>query len=208
MWLNASAGRCYNVPVPPARTYPPELVVAVAELYEEGMTIEEVAAALRSTRKIVWKLMVRNNIPRRPASKRIRTLAERFWEKVDRRHPEICWSWLGAKTPQGYGKINLGRNGAGYDFAHRVSWKLANGPLPADRPHLDHLCRNPGCVNPAHLEPVTPRENIMRGQAPSILLHLAGVCARGHPRSESCLRKGTNHVVYCRTCRREDRARA
>ena len=137
----------------------------------------------------------------------VRSLEDRFWEKVDVGGPDDCWHWRGASTYHGYGKINLGRNADGYDLAHRVSWRFANGDIPEGL-QMDHLCRNPSCVNPAHLEAVTAQENIRRGRAPSILIHLSGRCARGHHRSESYIRKGTNRVVYCRACRRENRARA
>lgn len=127
------------------------------------------------------------------------TVAERFWLKVDVAGEDECWLWTGSKTPQGYGKMWFGdgRN----EFAHRVSWLLHHGELPAYE--LDHLCRQPACVNIAHLEDVPHRVNALRGEAPNVILHREGVCRNGHPRSEAYLRRGTNLVVYCRACRRE-----
>jgi len=79
--------------------------------------------------------------------------AERFWTKVEK--TEGCWTWKGARTAGSYGTF---RNGAKYVKAHKMSWLLANGPVP-DGMHLDHLCHNRGCVNPDHLRPVTQKQN-------------------------------------------------
>lgn len=69
-----------------------------------------------------------------------------------------CWIWQGTKISRGYGRINRqGRE----TFAHIYEWEQANGPVP-DGLELDHLCRNPSCCNPAHLEPVTHAENMRR----------------------------------------------
>lgn len=70
-----------------------------------------------------------------------------------------CWVWQRAKTNGGYGEL---RDGKHMRRAHRVYYERYRGPIPAGL-HLDHLCRNPICVNPAHLEPVTSRENALRG---------------------------------------------
>lgn len=88
---------------------------------------------------------------------RRRPEAERFWEKVDA--AGVCWEWIGASHEAGYGRFNsAGR----ITPAHRWAYEHLVGPI-GDGLHLDHLCRNPPCVNPDHLEPVTPKENTMRG---------------------------------------------
>jgi hypothetical protein len=69
-----------------------------------------------------------------------------------------CHEWTGAAVQRGYGVLTVG--GQGW-LAHRLSWVLHNGPVP-DGLELDHLCRNPRCVKPDHLEPVTPAENVRR----------------------------------------------
>jgi hypothetical protein len=80
-----------------------------------------------------------------------------FWARVSR-IPGQCWEWLGPKDWHGYGRHS--------NFvAHRIAYELAVGPIPLGLV-IDHLCRNPSCVNPEHLEPVTNKVNVVtRGKA-------------------------------------------
>lgn len=93
------------------------------------------------------------------------SLAERFWQKVDKSGE--CWTWTACCLPSGYGQMNIG--GGRKAYAHRMAYELAVGPIPMGLV-IDHLCRNPACVNPAHLEPVTQKVNRDRGNA-RLFLH-------------------------------------
>ena len=118
----------------------------------------------------------------------MKTLEERFWRKVKK--TDNCWLWLGFKNREGYGMFYLGNT----TTAHRVSYMIKHGSIPEGL-HIDHLCRVRNCVNPDHLEAVTPSVNVKRG-GNSIKTH----CIHGHPLS------GENLKVYegkrkCRTCK-------
>lgn len=73
-----------------------------------------------------------------------------------------CWPWRGALRPTGYGTFTLRRGSWRTSKpAHRAVYELLVGPIPEGL-EIDHLCSNPGCVNPEHLEPVTHLENVWR----------------------------------------------
>jgi len=83
---------------------------------------------------------------------------ERFWPKVEKRGPDECWLWLAGRA-DGYGMFRLDSQTP--IRAHRFAYQTVIGPIPAGFT-IDHLCRNPLCVNPAHMEAVTRSENIRR----------------------------------------------
>lgn len=120
-----------------------------------------------------------------------------------------CIIWTGGLNNVGYGQFYYGkteqrRTGKGY--AHRWSYEHFVGPIPAGL-HLDHLCRTPACVNPDHLEPVTVRENLLRGVGPAAQHAAKTHCPKGHPYSGDNLYNHPTKVMrVCRTCGR-DRAR-
>jgi len=91
-----------------------------------------------------------------------------------------CWLWTAVVTPNGYGQIGTDESGQWrMRYAHRVAYALYVGPIPQGL-HLDHLCHTNDksckagskclhrrCVNPEHLEPVTPLENQRRAHPPT-----------------------------------------
>lgn len=126
---------------------------------------------------------------------------ERFWAKVKISGPDECWPWRAARNRGGYGVIGRGRRGEGNVLAHVAAYELTIGPKPAGS-QLDHLCRNTGCVNPAHLEAVPQRENLRRQSVART------TCRAGHPYTAENTRPSKRGRV-CRTCvRRWRRAEA
>lgn len=108
-----------------------------------------------------------------------------------------CWLWIGNVNVHGYGVLNVdGKR----QRAHRVAYQLEVGPVPEGKV-LDHLCRVRCCVNPSHLEPVTARENSIRGDSPNIRAFRAGTCKRGHPRTAENtyfhVKGGRRHCLAC-----------
>ena len=90
------------------------------------------------------------------------TLEQRFWSKVNKGTPNGCWEWTGYITPQGYG---LFWDGKKPNTTHRVSWGLANGPIP-DGMDIDHRCANRKCANPEHLRVTTRSQNMQHLTGP------------------------------------------
>ncbi len=128
---------------------------------------------------------------------------ERFWAWVDRRSSTECWPWIGPFVPSGYGCCQfVGKN----YVAHRVAYELLVGPIPQGL-QLDHLCRVRRCVNPSHLEPVTNRENTIRGIGPE-LARQRGLavthCRRaGHPYTSENTGRDHDGKRYCLACSRD-----
>lgn len=103
--------------------------------------------------------------------------------------PTECWLWPGATDRRGYGLVKRDTHRLS---AHRYIWEAHHGPVPEGL-ILDHLCCNPPCVNPAHLEPVTPQVNSLRGQRRL-------VCRRGHLISGLNIKTRRDGKRECREC--------
>lgn len=131
-----------------------------------------------------------------------KTPEDRFWLGVDK--TDYCWNWTkgkrGRKSHQ-YGVIHVGGKPQG---AHIFSFKLAGGVIPEGF-ELDHLCRNTICVRPSHLDPVTRRENLLRGQTLAAENAAKTHCPQGHEYTPSNTRyfHGGRRARECRICLRE-----
>jgi hypothetical protein len=120
---------------------------------------------------------------------------ERFFAKVNK--TETCWLWTGARLPLGYGQFVT----TGNRLAHRFAYEHFVGPIP-DGLTIDHLCRNPSCVNPAHMEAVTIQVNLSRGTSGPANNARKTHCLRGHELAGPNLMMNGKYR-QCRTCRNE-----
>jgi hypothetical protein len=99
---------------------------------------------------------------------------DRFWDKVDMTYS--CWYWRANKRG-GYGQFWYEGRFVG---AHRYAYELLVGKIPEGL-HIDHLCKNKSCVNPAHLDPTTNRDNLLRaGTNPAAVNAIKTHCIKGH----------------------------
>ena len=122
-------------------------------------------------------------------------LPQRFWEKIEI-NDNGCWLWTGAKNSQGYGHMLVGSrtdNSRRYVKVHRLAYERLVGKISA--PHLDHLCRQRDCANPAHLQPVTAKINVRRGQGHGS----EPECPYGHPYDEHNTYRHAGKR-FCRKC--------
>lgn len=119
---------------------------------------------------------------------------DRFWSKVDKSGD--CWEWTGARKGSGYVKYGCFEYLGKTVLAHRLSYEIHKGEIPEGL-EIDHLCFNPGCVNPAHLEAVTHRENITRA------MRRDRRCKNGHLKTPDNVyvheRTGWRICISCRT---------
>lgn len=129
-------------------------------------------------------------------------LAQARWDRITAKIVESdsgCWEWTGRLIADGYGAIRIERRTV---YLHRLTYMALVGEIPTGL-HIDHLCRNRACCNPAHLEPVTCRENVLRSPvAPAAINARKKACKRGHPFTEENTGKATRGRA-CRKCKRE-----
>ena len=119
---------------------------------------------------------------------------KRFLAKVDK--TDECWLWTGYKQPNGYGTFRLGGK---MRYAHRVSYEHYVGPIP-EGAETDHLCKVRHCVNPDHLDPVTHKVNMHRGDTLAAKHAAKTHCPQGHEYAGDNLYVDTKGSRRCRAC--------
>jgi HNH endonuclease len=130
-------------------------------------------------------------------------VADRFWAKVEIAGATDCWNWRGSisrgRLPYGkaFAYINKEKHSLS---AHRVAWAIVHGRFPYG--HIDHLCNNYTCVNPAHLDDVTRQENMDRLMARGRNFNASKqACPRGHAYDKVRRRSNGRGVFrYCSAC--------
>lgn len=137
----------------------------------------------------------------------LKPIIERFLNKISVSKTNFhnttpCWDWIACKTNRGYGHFRPNGKLVG---SYRFSYEYYNGEIPKGL-EIDHLCRNPKCVNPKHLEPVTHAENVRRGMSGKINNWESNRthCPHGHEYSKENIYIGKNKngskSRNCRTC--------
>lgn len=116
-----------------------------------------------------------------------------------------CWLWIGTTTTNGYGLSYFSNTRA---VAHRIVFECIKLVRIPPGMHLDHLCRVRCCVNPDHLEIVTPRENWLRGMALTVMNLRKTHCPKNHPLIEGNLRPSRTGRRRCLICHRESTRKA
>lgn len=150
-------------------------------------TTEEVRATFNASDRLAFDRWLRAE----------REQQARFWIRVEK-VPGGCWLWRGTTASNGYGRFVIDdRNQA----AHRIAYVWLVGPVPEGL-ELDHLCSVRNCVNPRHLEPVTHRENTLRGDTITAAAAAKTHCPRGHELAgsnlvPSSLRNGRRDCLTC-----------
>ena len=122
---------------------------------------------------------------------------------ADRIEVGDCWEWTGRTNRLGYGCVTVNRRKW---LVHRFVYEALVRRIPTHL-EIDHLCRNPPCCNPDHLEVVTHAVNMRRGHIGSYNV-LKTHCRAGHPYFGENLYRGPDGRRYCRTCRRVNNQRA
>lgn len=133
-----------------------------------------------------------------------RTIGERIMDRAtveDRGFVSPCW--ISDRSPTGKGYTKMYANGR-LRLTHRVSYEWFIGPIGADL-QIDHLCRQRACCNPSHLEPVTCRTNLLRGDTVTAREAAQTHCKRGHlfDAANTYRRPDRVNSRGCRTCLRE-----
>ncbi len=139
-------------------------------------------------------------------SRRPAPAIERAERYIDRTPESGCWEWTAFTLANGYGQFYYDgkRNG----LAHRFMYETYVGEIP-DGLHIDHLCRNRKCVNPAHMEAVTQQENLVRGVGFAGVNERKTHCSNGHEFTpDNTYYRPDRFGRACRVCRNDSARRS
>lgn len=175
----------------------------IIRLYKAGWSSPRISRELNVNGSSVLRVVRQAGIVRTlsEAAKSPHSPQQRFWSKVEK--TKTCWLWMGGVNPWGYGNFTISSAGQSINnSAHRYAYELIKGPIPPGL-ELDHLCRVRHCVNPEHLEPVTPAENQRRGAGFVADNAKKTHCVNGHLLSgENLILKPGKSWRICLTCAR------
>ena len=133
------------------------------------------------------------------------SLGQRIESHIERVPFSGCWIWL-ANIRNGYGRTITGSRTDGsrrLASVHRLLYEKKYGPIETGM-EIDHLCRVRCCVNPEHLESVTPKVNRLRGVGFYAQNARKTHCAKGHPYDEENTIVKNNGHRLCYACRKQN----
>ena len=129
----------------------------------------------------------------------------RIAKMVEQSSGNGCWIYYGQHDRYGYGKYR--KSNGQWVSPHRIAYEALVGEIPKGLV-IDHLCRTRDCCNPTHLEPVTNRENIMRGETIAARNAAKTHCKRGHEFTPENIRRNKHGSRVCIECSRQSGIRA
>lgn len=128
-----------------------------------------------------------------------KTIEERLMEKCSPEPNTGCWLWIGAHQPSGYGQL---WNGERPEQAHRISYRIYFGKF-SEKLEIDHICRQPSCINPNRLRVVSHKENMRASNTIMGINSRKTHCQNGHLLCGKNLLRLKNGSRNCRICRNE-----
>jgi hypothetical protein len=134
------------------------------------------------------------------------TLTQRISSRLSPPTNAGCLLWLGSRLPAGYGRISVKIDGQYHNiYTHRYVATATYGPIPDDMV-VDHLCHNPPCCEPTHLDITTHTENSVyrsNGKHPALVRLALTHCRNGHEYTDATTGRRANGSRRCLECRRE-----